>query len=360
VLVASGLMLIASGIFFVAHADVSSVSVSVISAQCSDGADNDGDLLIDYPADSGCLDGNDTDESNAALQCADTLDNDGDGLTDYPSDPGCDSVTDNNETNLPASGGGGGGGIVGPGFGGASVVITGYAYPNSVVRVYQDGREILQTIAGPNGLFNTSIQNILAGIYTFSINAQDKNGRRSPLYTVPISVSGAAQTTVSGVYLAPTLSADLESVKRGETITFFGQTLPNAPVTIYVNSVTEVPIAATSSSDGVYLSQFNSSVLEEGDHAAKSQTKTGSLLTPHSASVAFSVSSESRKAGVCAQRGDVNGDGKVTMVDFSIAAFWYKRTLSATFSVVESQCLTGDEKIDLRDFSIMAYYWTGR
>jgi hypothetical protein len=354
-------MLGASGIFFVAHADVSSVSVSVISAHCSDGADNDGDLLIDYPSDPGCTDGNDTDESNAALQCADTLDNDGDSLIDYPSDPGCDSATDNNETNLPASGGGGGGGgIVGPGFGGASVAITGYAYPNSVVRIYQDGREILQTVAGPNGLFNTSIQNILAGIYTFSINAQDKNGRRSPLYTVPISVSGAAQTAISGIYLAPTLSADLESVKRGETITFFGQTLPNAPVTIYVHSNTDVTIAATSSGDGVYLSQFNSSALEEGDHAAKSQTKTGSLLTPHSASVAFSVSSESKKSGTCLQRGDVNGDGKVTMTDFSIAAFWYKRALSATFSMVEAQCLTGDKKIDLRDFSIMAYYWTGR
>jgi hypothetical protein len=229
-----------------------------------------------------------------------------------------------------------------------------------VVRIYQDGREILQTVAGPNGLFTSSVQNILAGIYTFSVNAQDKNGRRSPLYTVPISVSGAAQTTISGVYLAPTLMADLESVKRGETITFFGQTLPNAPVTIYVNSSTSVSVMATSSADGVYLSQFNSSVLEEGDHAAKSQTKTGSLLTPHSASVAFSVSSESKKAGTCLQRGDVNGDGKVTMTDFSIAAFWYKRSLSATFSTVEAQCLTGDRKVDLRDFSIMAYYWTGR
>jgi hypothetical protein len=40
-------------------------------------------------------------------QCNDDTDNDGDGLIDYPADPGCSSITDNGEAN---TGGGGGGG----------------------------------------------------------------------------------------------------------------------------------------------------------------------------------------------------------------------------------------------------------
>ena len=36
--------------------------------------------------------------------CSDGVDNDGDGLTDFPSDPGCDSASDNDEFNEPASG----------------------------------------------------------------------------------------------------------------------------------------------------------------------------------------------------------------------------------------------------------------
>jgi thermitase len=75
------------------------------STQCSDGVDNDGDGLVDYPADPGCSSTTDNDETNAppppSTQCSDGVDNDGDGLVDYPADPGCSSTTDNDETNAP-------------------------------------------------------------------------------------------------------------------------------------------------------------------------------------------------------------------------------------------------------------------
>lgn len=70
---------------------------------CSDGVDNDGDTLIDWPADPGCVDAADNDEFNAPLpvaQCMDGVDNDGDGLIDM-ADPGCVSITDNDEYNAP-------------------------------------------------------------------------------------------------------------------------------------------------------------------------------------------------------------------------------------------------------------------
>ena len=71
--------------------------------QCSDGIDNDGDGLIDFPADPGCDDANDNDETNASTlaQCEDGIDNDGDGLIDFPADPGCDDANDNDETDAP-------------------------------------------------------------------------------------------------------------------------------------------------------------------------------------------------------------------------------------------------------------------
>jgi hypothetical protein len=65
---------------------------------CSNGADDDGDALTDFPADLGCVDGADDDESNPP-QCSDGIDNDVDGVVDYPSDPGCDSDVDDDERN---------------------------------------------------------------------------------------------------------------------------------------------------------------------------------------------------------------------------------------------------------------------
>jgi len=53
------------------------------------------------------------------------------------------------------------------------------------------------------------------------------------------------------------------------------------------------------------------------------------------------------------KRGDINRDGKVNIVDFSIAAYWYKRLNPPT-----SVDINGDGAITLVDFSIMAFYWT--
>ncbi|HLC66810.1 MAG TPA: hypothetical protein VJK52_04175, partial [Candidatus Nanoarchaeia archaeon] len=67
-------------------------------AACSDGADNDRDGFIDYPADSGCTSSADTNEHGNAV-CDDGLDNDGDGQRDFPSDAGCANPSDGDETN---------------------------------------------------------------------------------------------------------------------------------------------------------------------------------------------------------------------------------------------------------------------
>ncbi|KAB2906679.1 MAG: hypothetical protein F9K40_06205, partial [Kofleriaceae bacterium] len=67
---------------------------------CNNGRDDDGDTLVDFPADPGCESESDPDESGSGLpDCADSRDNDGDGKIDYPFDPGClvpnqDSETD--------------------------------------------------------------------------------------------------------------------------------------------------------------------------------------------------------------------------------------------------------------------------
>ena len=67
--------------------------------QCSDGKDNDGDGMIDFPDDLGCTSPTDNSEDSApAPQCMDGRDNDGDGKIDYPNDPGCVAPQQDDET----------------------------------------------------------------------------------------------------------------------------------------------------------------------------------------------------------------------------------------------------------------------
>jgi len=63
---------------------------------CSDGIDNDGDGLVDYPMDPGCSSPIDDSELEATHPCDDGIDNDGDGYVDWrldgSGDPGCASA----------------------------------------------------------------------------------------------------------------------------------------------------------------------------------------------------------------------------------------------------------------------------
>jgi hypothetical protein len=61
---------------------------------CGDGFDNDGDGLVDFPADPGCTDASDADGSERALGsssllCDNGANDDTDVFSDYPADPGC-------------------------------------------------------------------------------------------------------------------------------------------------------------------------------------------------------------------------------------------------------------------------------
>jgi hypothetical protein len=65
---------------------------------CDDGLDNDGDGLIDFPADPGCASANDQSETDPLRVCDDGIDEDGDGKVDFPADPGCLSLDDLSES----------------------------------------------------------------------------------------------------------------------------------------------------------------------------------------------------------------------------------------------------------------------
>ncbi|MDD3491365.1 MAG: hypothetical protein PHG13_00075 [Candidatus Pacebacteria bacterium] len=254
--------------------------------------------------------------------------------------------------------GGGGGGYVAPAE--TRINFTGKAYPKSTVTLLKDAQVAATVMAGSDANFTLSLSGISAGNYIFSIYSEDKYGNRSSLLTFPVGVTFGVITNVSGVFIAPTIEVDKEEVKRGDSIAIFGQSLSNANITIQVSSDEEIFVNTESDSDGVYLYNFGTEVLDYGDHFTKSKAAKENEISSFSQAVSFLVGTrnvikEVQKCG----KADLNCDGKVNLVDFSIAAYWYKKVLSAEFAKIEQERLNGDGKIDLVDFSIMAYYWTG-
>jgi hypothetical protein len=165
---------------------------------------------------------------------------------------------------------------------------------------------------------------------------------------------------VTGIFIAPTISVDKEVVKHGNDVVIFGESAPGAEMTIQVNSTPIYVKTDSDATDGGYIYTFNTGLIENGPHTTKSKATLGGTVSSFSLAVGFEVNDtgEGGDKWIC-RKADLNCDTKVNLIDFSIAAFWYKRPLDAQFIPIEIERLNGDGKVDLIDFSIMAYYWTG-
>lgn len=261
----------------------------------------------------------------------------------------------------PSGGGGGGGGTGGVPSNPTQVIFSGRAYPKSTVTLLQDAQVVASTVAGQDARFTISLSGVTPGNYIYSVYSEDNNGLRSSLLSFPVGVTAGVTTNVGGIFITPTIDVDKSEVKRGEDIIIFGQTAPLSQITISVNSAEEFFEKRTLDDSGVYLVNFDTSVLEMGEHHTKAKTALGGEISSFSKVVGFIVGTKTvfAKDKKTFLKGDLNKDGRVNLLDFSIGAYWYKSRLSTAFKAIEIERLNGDGRMDLLDFSIMAFYWTG-
>jgi len=241
----------------------------------------------------------------------------------------------------------------------ATVVFSGQAFPNSSISLLRDGVTSGATVAGPDAKFQISLSGLSVGNYSFSLVAKDKDGLLSQTQSFAISLSTGVTTSITGIFFAPTLSADKTQVKQGDTISFFGQTTPSASVSLVVHSAVATYATTSSDSKGIYFYQFDTSPLVMGSHQANSKASSKLSVSSLSQTLSFIVGNESlytknAPSSSSYNKADLSFDGKVNIVDFSMLAYWYhKKTFPKNVD------LNNDGKIDLVDFSIMAYNWTG-
>lgn len=255
----------------------------------------------------------------------------------------------------PSGGGGGGGAIITAPI---QVLFTGRAYPGSAVYLLKDAQIAVQTVADPAANFSAGLSGISAGNYAFSVYAEDNNGRRSSLLAFPITITVGAQTTIGGIFLSPTIDVDKTEVRRGDNIGIFGQSVSSSEIIIAVNSDEQFFARTKTGKDGVYFYNFDTTPLDLGNHLTKS--KSASLegsISNFSRAINFTVGTANVAKAPAKKRvikGDVNGDGRINLVDLSMAVYWYNRPQPPA-----KMDINGDGKVDLVDISVMVYYWSG-
>ncbi|MCX6797748.1 MAG: hypothetical protein NTX66_00815 [Candidatus Falkowbacteria bacterium] len=309
-----------------------------------------------------------------APQCADGLDNDNDGKIDYPNDPDCSSLSDDREapdTLPPSGGGGGGGGGVLPGLvinPTTSASFAGKSYPSSIVKLLRDGELAASTISGKDANFQMAIQGLSPGNHLFSVYSEDAAGRRSVILPFNLFVAQGAIIQLTGIFIPPTIEINKTDFLPGEVVNILGQTAPASQVSITVHSDQTLSLKTEANNNGFYFYSLDTSLLEIGSHELKTRSSHNGEVSDFSPTLSFRVSNEIDQATTTAdlepvkleeakQKVDFNNDQKINLIDFSIAAFWYKQ--AATTEAAKKVDLNNDGIINLIDFSILAYYWTG-
>lgn len=260
----------------------------------------------------------------------------------------------------PPSGGGGGGG----GGGGSSssgteqqgVIFRGIAYPGSIVTLFKNGVIVAEQPTSPDATFEIIINGLRTGTYLFSLRGQDNEGRQSALNTYTIFVTAGITTIVKGIFIAPTVSLDKKEVRRGDTLTVLGKSTQNAEVTLIFNSETQLIKKTTVDPSGAWFYKLDTLELEYGDHQVKARTALNTDMTSFSQSLAFKIGTQSIVNDLIVSFSiyDLNKDGRVNLVDFSILVYWYRRT-----DPPKTVDFNGDLKVNLIDFSLLIYHWTG-
>ncbi len=198
-------------------------------------------------------------------------------------------------TPTPSGGGGGGGG------GGSAyvpslanygtIVIKGTAYPQSTVTVLNNSVVVATVKAGSSASFEVRLENVPAGKRTIAIYSQDTNGRKSVTINFEVTVTSGAIVTLSDVLLPPTIELSSLQISKGEILGVFGQSAPVAEVNVHIASE-ETVTKVISDNNGAYRIRFDTKILKDEEHLAKSRQIFKEAVSPFSRVLQFFVGKE--------------------------------------------------------------------
>ncbi len=317
--------------------DTGQYSTSIAGRQCTDEcrwAPYCGDAILQTLYGEECDDGNNVSDDFCAFDC-----------TEEEADAGGGS-----------SGGGGSsssGGRDEP-LGDTQVSLQGKAYPNVTVNVLLDGDSVgtVRTNSRGEFLFNIDTE---PGTASFGLWANDPSGTRSTTYTTTFDVTQGAVTSVNGILLPPTIKTPNAQVNPGDPVPLEGYTAPNVSVEIVLDANART-LTTTSDSTGKWSLIFNTTGLSVDTHTLKARFVEGvsglRQESTYSSILSLFVGVEGRPTS----NSDLNRDGKVNLVDFSILVFWWGTPGGSSNPPAD---INQNARVGLEDFSILLFNWTG-
>lgn len=293
-----------------------------------------GDGILHTLFDEECDDGNNTDDDFCAADCTTEFSGAGGGST-------------------------GGGGSSGAGgadeeLGATQISIVGKAYPNVTVTILIDGDSVGTVRTNSRGEFTFSVE-AEPGTASLSFWANDNTGTRSATVNTTFDVTQGAVTNLNGILIPPTIRASNANPNPGDTITLSGQTVPSVLVEVSIDNGKKI-LTTTSDATGNWSVQFDTSTVTIDTHTAKARFVTGANALKTESTYGTALSLFVGVEGKATSNSDLNRDGKVNLIDFSILIFWWGTPGGNSNPPAD---INGNARVGLEDFSILLFNWTG-
>jgi len=262
----------------------------------------------------------------------------------------------------PAGSGGGGssgGGSYSSGgsatnLGETQVNITGQTIPRATVNIILDAKSVGTVRANNAGQFEFASA-VSPGTVSMGFWTEDDNKVRSITFNTTFDVTQGAITNVAGVLIPPTIVVSKAKLNPGDVITFGGQAPPNAKIEVHIGASTKI-LTTTSDSGGYWNLDFDTTGMKPAEYTARARfvLGTGTLTTESSFSSTLQLFLG--VDGSPTTPSDLNRDGFVNLIDFSILIFWWGTPGGDSNPPAD---INGNGKVSIEDFSILLFNWTG-
>jgi cysteine-rich repeat protein len=253
-----------------------------------------------------------------------------------------------------SGGGSGGGGGSNEDLGDTQVSVTGRSIPSQTVHVLLDGKEVGTVRSDSEGRFDFAT-NASPGTVSLGFWTLDAARTKSITYTTTFDVTQGAITNVNGILVPPTISANNVNANPGETITFSGGTVPNTKVEVHIDGSSKV-LTTTAAANGAWSLPFNTTGLSNAEHTARARFILGSGALTTQSSFSTTLQLFIGVAGAPSRPSDLNRDGGINLIDFSILIFWWGGNGGNSDPAAD---ISGNGRVGLEDFSILLFNWTG-
>jgi hypothetical protein len=220
-----------------------------------------------------------------------------------------------------------------------------------------DGKTAKTARAGSTGTYSVTLDAIAKGVYTFGVFGEGSDRVKSSTFSTSFTVTGGRTSELTNIHVVPSIKVMPDPVNPGETLTVSGYALPNSTVTLQngkaqMKSSSESTASADSS--GKWSTTLNTSNFSRGTYQIRAKSvQSGGVSTAYSGYTFYGVG---EKAETGALSPDLNRDGKVNLIDFSILLFWWNTNGGDSNPPAD---INRDGRVTLTDFSILLFNWTG-